>query len=168
MGSTRTVVLLFVVGVCLIGALPARGQSCIGTGSYTITCDNSAAHCHSWQVIYYCTSGCMGSSCITGYGLCCGNQYSSSSATGYCNYCTSPVRAAGSEDTRPTISRQLSKEISDIPLRLIFVPDHCAKTYGVFDPAALINAHRTPRHDNGISRRDVFTTNEAISERQGG
>ena len=124
-------------------AISAQAQHCLDTVETQITCDGPGG-CHHDFVVDHCTTGSNGGYCTTGYGTCCGSNYSSSSASGTCSW--APTRASGSQQpnggkTASSIQkvelRSNSRQSVDLYARMFFVPDQCRKSYGIVGPDEL-------------------------------
>jgi len=113
----------------------AQVQGCVSTRTLDITCQGPGGCDHEFQ-IDICMQGCAGA-CNCGYGLCCGNNYTSCNASGSCYTCTSFRKKAeqSSLGASPTIqknkSRGASREEEYLISQLIFAPDRCRHSYGV-------------------------------------
>jgi hypothetical protein len=111
--------------IVVLLTLGSNAYACHDLQENQFTCDGPNG-CHNTQYAAQCvysTSG--GEECIlSGYGLCCGNQFNVFSVYGECR-----KRSAAS------LSRQSHRRLRSSPeLVRLFVPDQCGKRYAVFEP----------------------------------
>jgi hypothetical protein len=115
----------------------AQVVGCVATVTVYIECDGPNG-CHNKNFpIDTCQAGCSGG-CNCGYGLCCGNNYTSCNATGSCYTCTSPSQKAehAAEDKTQGVAKSDERERPPrryLVSQLMFVPDRCARSYGIVD-----------------------------------
>jgi hypothetical protein len=114
------------------------GGECYGTLTVLIHCSNSEG-CKDIMAIDSCITGTDGSLCNSGYGLCCGSPFEEHNASQDCEDVRRASKHSGSSragGANPIALRPPINSVSDLSLRVIFVPDRCAHSYGVIDPGA--------------------------------
>ena len=160
MGSTQRGFFLVVLSaIAVIISLLPRTAKAICYTTITIRFHCPAQNCDETIGMDVCPQGKQGGYCITGWGLCCGIQYSSTSASGNCQcngYPGCQRRRLPSEteflaqdelvlpDVPETKSegkalRSATSERDSSPRRLIlsrvvYLPDRCSHSYGIVFP----------------------------------
>jgi hypothetical protein len=125
----------------LFSTIVARADyvsGCTATLEYRQRCSSDNG-CQETVTIPTCIPGNVGSVCQQGGGLCCGAPYDTDSADGQCgtgdakqaeNHPASPAKAlvSATKESRNRLAAQ------DLPRRVIFAPDRCARSYGAIEP----------------------------------
>jgi len=134
------VLVAIVISILGSRALQADTVPCYGLTEIEHSCNPEEYYCSEYVIDYCYVGGCMGPTCSTGYGYCCGRQYATQIISGEadCQGCEEGDQLFRRDLDIDRYFHKKDAPFPDhaelVPKPAYYVPSKCDHLYGVVDP----------------------------------